>query len=186
MKVIFAVIVSIALVFSVVGISNLFYPKTKSADIKKRGYRFYIDEAQVFKGGQINGESSAKSSEKKEVKLDFKTLFASASIKKGKKIFKKCTMCHYIEKEKGHKIGPNLYNVLGASKARHKDFEYSKNLASKKGEKWSYQNIFAFIHSPKDYIPGTKMSFAGLKKYQDIANVVAYIKTFSPDAPDIP
>ena len=102
-------------------------------------------------------------------------LLAVADASKGAKVFKKCAACHSVDNGGAHKTGPNLYNIVGAAKAGKAGFSYSSALADMDGE-WSYENLDAFLKKPKDYAPGTKMAFAGLKKPEQRAALIAYLR----------
>ncbi|HYN38847.1 MAG TPA: cytochrome c family protein, partial [Rhodospirillales bacterium] len=103
------------------------------------------------------------------VETDLGTLLAAATPEKGEKVFGKCKACHTIEQGGKNGVGPNMWNVVGGPKAHIDGFAYSNALASRHAENWSYENLNAFLTSPKDYVPGTKMSFAGLKDAEDRA-----------------
>ena len=112
---------------------------------------------------------------------DIMALFASTSAADGKKIFKKCLSCHSIAKEGKNKIGPKLFGVLGRQAGSISDYKYSKAMASH-GKIWSLDEMNNFLIKPKDWIKGTKMSFAGLKKAKDRAAVILYMNE-NTDAP---
>ncbi len=111
-------------------------------------------------------------------------LMASASVEKGKKTFKKCLGCHTLEQGGANKVGPNLWSVLGRKKGAAEGYAYSDALLSL-GTSWTYENINDFLKSPKDYAPGTKMSFA-LKKASDRANVILYLRENNDNPPPLP
>lgn len=116
---------------------------------------------------------------------DLGTLLAAADPAKGEAVFAKCTSCHSIEQGGANGIGPDLYGVVGKPIGKHAaGFAYSDALASHGGE-WSYQSLFDWLHSPKAFAPGTKMSFAGLSSPEDRANVIAYLKA-NGGGPDFP
>ena len=104
-------------------------------------------------------------------------LLASADPAKGEKVFKKCGSCHTAEEGGANKIGPNLYGVLNNVKGSHSEFSYSSALLEKGGA-WGYEDLDLFLTKPSTYIKGTKMSFAGLRKESEIADVTAYLATF--------
>jgi cytochrome c len=100
--------------------------------------------------------------------------------------FKKCAGCHSYDKASASKAGPNLWNVLGRKKGTREDFSgYSEAMKSKGGE-WSYADLAQFIHSPKTYVPGTKMLFNGVADSADLANLIAYIRTLSDSPAPLP
>ena len=105
---------------------------------------------------------------------DIMALFASTSAADGEKIFKKCLSCHSIAKEGKNKIGPKLFGVLGRQAGSISDYKYSKAMASH-GKIWSLDEMNSFLIKPKDWIKGTKMSFAGLKKAKDRAAIILYM-----------
>ena len=105
---------------------------------------------------------------------DIMALLASASVADGKKIFKKCAACHSIAKGGANKIGPALWGVLGRQAASISDYKYSKAMAAH-GKTWSFEEMNKFLFKPKDWIKGTKMSFAGLKKETERAAVILYM-----------
>ncbi len=104
--------------------------------------------------------------------------------KDGSKVAKKCVACHSFENGGASKVGPNLWNVVNASIAHIDDFSYSETLANMKaeGEIWNYEHLDAFLENPKGWAPGTKMGFAGLRKPEDRAAIIAYLRSMS-DAP---
>lgn len=112
-------------------------------------------------------------------------LMASADAAKGEKVFKKCGACHTSEEGGANKIGPNLHAILGKAKASTADFSYSDALVEMGGE-WGFEELNAFLTKPRDYVKGTKMSFAGLKKDGDRADLIAYLRTLGSSAVPLP
>ncbi len=104
------------------------------------------------------------------------TLLASADPAKGEKVFAKCSSCHSINSGGANGIGPNLYGVLGKPHASVAGFAYSDALKSKSGP-WTFEEMNKWLTSPKAYADGTKMSFAGLGKAEDRANLMAWMNT---------
>lgn len=114
---------------------------------------------------------------------NIKPLLANANIANGEKLFKKCIQCHTPNKGGMHKVGPNLWNVLMTDYASKDGFSYSRALTTLKGtEKWNIENLNQFLYKPSQFIQGTKMSFVGLKKDQDRADIIAYLNKQS-DSP---
>ena len=113
-------------------------------------------------------------------------LIAAADPAAGEKLVKKCVICHSPDKDGKRKIGPNVWDVVGSSIAAAEGFTYSNALKEKSGETWSYDNRDAFLKKPKDWAPGTKMSFAGLKKPGQRAAVIAYLRSLSDNPAALP
>ena len=109
------------------------------------------------------------------------TMLASADAAKGAKIFGKCKACHSTDNGGKNKVGPNLWNVVGRAKASGAGYAYSSALKGKGGD-WSFADLDAFLTKPKSFVPGTKMSFAGLKKPGQRAAMLVYLRSLS-DAP---
>jgi cytochrome c len=95
----------------------------------------------------------------------------------GEKVFTKCKACHNADVDK-NKIGPSLHGVIGRTAGTHPDFKYSTAMvdAGKSGVVWDEPTLTKYLHDPKAMVKGTKMAFPGLKKDEDIANVIAYLK----------
>ena len=112
-------------------------------------------------------------------------LLAKADVGKGQASFKKCAACHTAEQGGPNKVGPNLYGVVGAPKARIAGFNYSGPLKAKGGE-WSYDELNAFITNPKAHIPGTIMAFAGIQQAGERADLLAYLRSLHASPPPLP
>jgi len=111
------------------------------------------------------------------------TLLASADVAKGEATFAKCTSCHTINSGGANGIGPNLHGVVGEAIGQGVGgFAFSDALKSKGGN-WSFDALNEWLKSPKAYAPGTKMTFAGLSKPEDRANVIAYLNTQGSNLP---
>jgi cytochrome c len=116
---------------------------------------------------------------------DLGTLLAAADATAGEKVFAKCVSCHTADQGGAHGIGPNVYAIIGKPIGKHAaGFAYSSALADHGGD-WNYENLDKWLASPASFAPGTKMSFAGLSKPEDRANVIAYLKS-KGGGPDYP
>jgi cytochrome c len=113
--------------------------------------------------------------------IDIAKIMASASAEAGQAVFKQCAVCHTNDKGGANKVGPNLWGVVAAKVARHTEFKYSDAMAKRgaDGKVWSYEDLYRYLYSPKSYIPGNKMAFAGIKKDEDRANLIAYLRTLN-------
>jgi cytochrome c len=103
---------------------------------------------------------------------------------KGEKVFRKCKACHAVGAEAETKTGPVLNGVVGHPAGAKPDFKYSKALLDAAGQQqlvWTVENLNEFLTKPKAFLPGTKMSFAGLRKEQDRQDILAYLATFETE-----
>jgi cytochrome c len=113
-------------------------------------------------------------------------LLAAASVESGEAAAKKCAACHSFEQGGANKVGPNLWGVVNRPIAAHEGFSYSAALAEKSEQVWDYEQLSAFLANPKGYAPGTKMSFAGLKKDEERADVIAYLRSLAEEPAPLP
>lgn len=127
----------------------------------------------VIEGEASNVNTPAAGIEEEE---DILPLIEKGDIEKGKAVARKCVQCHVFDKNGPHRIGPRLWAIVGCRKANCGDFPYSK-AALEKGGVWTEQDLNTYLKKPRAYMPGTKMSFIGLKKIEDRANLIAYLKT---------
>ncbi len=135
----------------------------------KRGYVIEVEE-----------KKEQGISAKKEVAkiVDIHLLIKSADKIRGAKIAKKCTACHSFGQGEKNKIGPNLYSVINRNIASNTSFKYSSALQDKSAEQWNYKNLYSFLTSPRKFAKGTKMSFAGIRKPQQIADLIKFLEEY--------
>ncbi len=103
-------------------------------------------------------------------------LLAKADPKEGATVFKMCAACHGDEKDGPHKVGNNLWNIVGSPKAARPDYRYSQALRAKGGT-WSYRELAEYLHNPRTSVPGTSMAYAGIRNNERMANLIAYMRT---------
>tara|TARA_B100000029_G_scaffold499823_1_gene570722 strand:- start:1255 stop:1791 length:537 start_codon:yes stop_codon:yes gene_type:complete len=108
-------------------------------------------------------------------------LLESAEPVRGEKLFKKCKSCHSVQKGGKNGIGPNLWDIVGRKKAGVSAYQYSDVLKNMGGD-WSFPDLDLFLADPKAFAKGTKMSFRGIRKTDDRAALIIYLRTLS-DAP---
>ncbi len=145
---------------------------------EKPGY--VIEAAEPAEGG---GEAAA------EKAVPIADLLAKADPAKGEAVFKKCQACHSGEKGGPNKVGPDLWDVVDRPVGEHEGFAYSagmKTFSNGGAEKWTYDNLNHFLTSPKKFVAGTAMGFAGLPKDEDRANVIAFLRTLSDNPKPLP
>ena len=109
-------------------------------------------------------------------------LLAKADIAKGKAIAKACSACHNFDNPGKDGVGPHLWGVVGRAKDSVAGFAYSGELEKVGDKKWTYAELNKFLYKPKAYASGTKMTFIGVKKPEDRAALIAYLRTLN-DAP---
>tara|TARA_B100001996_G_scaffold378210_1_gene362014 strand:+ start:589 stop:1119 length:531 start_codon:yes stop_codon:yes gene_type:complete len=131
-------------------------------------------------GATTEGTTSETNSEQSSSE-NIMALFASVTAADGEKVFKKCAACHSISQGGSNKIGPALWGVLGRKAGSLTDYKYSKSMVAY-SKPWSFEEMNGFLTKPKDWIKGTKMSFAGLKNAKERAAVILYMNenTSSP------
>ncbi len=142
----------------------------RPAKLEKQSY--------IVEGVEVAATEAAPAEEAKPIAF----YLASASVEKGEAVFKKCAACHNAEKGGAAGIGPALYGVVGRGHAAMPGFGYSDALSAMKGKPWSFDELNAWLTSPKAYAAGNKMSFAGISKPEDRAAVIAYLNAKS-DSP---
>ena len=134
----------------------------------------------IVEGVSVDASSASSTSEAPSLEM-VEPLLASASVENGVKVAKKCLQCHSFEKGGKAKTGPNLWNIVERKVGVVDGYAYSKAM-KEHGGNWSFAKLNEYLHKPRSSVPGTKMSFAGLKKVQDRADLIAYLRTLS-DAP---
>tara|TARA_B100000579_G_C22687838_1_gene783477 strand:+ start:252 stop:773 length:522 start_codon:yes stop_codon:yes gene_type:complete len=137
---------------------------------------YYVEkpEKSAYQVATVTTVASTTSAETSSGSGDIMAIFASTSAEEGAKVFKQCSACHSIAEGGKNKIGPALWGVLGRQVGSLPDYKYSKAMAAH-GKKWTFEEMNGFLLKPKDWIKGTKMSYAGLKKEKDRAAVILYM-----------
>jgi cytochrome c len=141
-----------------------------------------IFKPHAFEKGGFPVEGEAASDGAAVADVPIATLLQTADVTKGEEVFKKCTSCHSIAAGGPNGIGPNLHAVMGKGIAKHAGFAYSSGAVAKGGN-WDFEAMDAWLKAPKKFIEGTKMSFAGLSKGEDRANVIAYMNAQGSNLP---
>jgi cytochrome c len=121
----------------------------------------------------------------KEPEQPIETLLASTSMEKGQATAKQCAACHTFEKGGPNRVGPNLWGIVDRVRASEAGFNYSAGMKAKPG-KWTFDELNKFLASPRGYIAGTAMSFAGLARDQQRADVIGYLRTLADSPVPLP
>jgi cytochrome c len=106
---------------------------------------------------------------------DWNSVFRTADIAAGRRLSGRCVGCHDLTSANANKIGPGLYDIVGRPLGARPGFNYSSALSSKGGT-WTPSDLFAFLRDPQIYLPGTRMSAAGIDSAQDRINLIAYLR----------
>jgi cytochrome c len=121
-------------------------------------------------GGEAGGDGEEAAPEEA---VDVAAMVAEADPGAGERVFNKCGACHKVEPG-ANAVGPSLHGVVGRDIASMDGFNYSGSLPE---GTWTEEELFKFLEAPRDYAPGTSMSFAGLAKPEDRADVIAYLES---------
>jgi cytochrome c len=130
------------------------------------------------------GEGEKPAAKEKEPSME--AMMATASVEKGKVIAKQCQACHTFEKGGPNRVGPNLWGIVGSPRGEDRGgFNFSAAMKAKGGT-WTFGELYAFLANPRGYIPGTNMTFAGLSRGQQRADVIDFLNTLSDNPLPLP
>jgi cytochrome c len=146
-----------------IGAGAIFAPEKPS----KPGFNIAVKE-------QDEGEKAGA----KEPEQPIETLLAKASVEKGQATARQCQACHTFEKGGPNRVGPNLWSIVNRTRASESGFNYSAAMKGKTGN-WSFDELNKFLANPRGYIPGTSMTFAGLSRAEQRADVIDYLHTLA-------
>ena len=121
----------------------------------------------------------------KETEQPMEAMMASASVEKGQATAKQCQACHTFEKGGPNRVGPNLWGIVGRARASEAGFNYSAAMKAKGGT-WTFGELYAFLANPRGVISGTNMTFAGLARGQQRADVIDFLHTLSDSPMPLP
>jgi cytochrome c len=134
---------------------------------EERAYGYAIVVAEADDEGGEPAEASPQ--------VPFEEVYVNASAEAGERLWRQCSACHQLE-DGANATGPHLYGVVDRPKHAADGYAYSDALLSQDGA-WTPENISAFLESPRDYAPGTKMAYRGMPEVEDRANLIAYLAT---------
>lgn len=173
-----AVIISMILLVLLIGVvGDVVFSEDDYGD-EQAGLAYPIDLAEVLGG-------STTSAPVEEDVPDLGTLLAVADVSAGERLFRRCVSCHNAAPGAGNLQGPNMWDVVGRDIGVYPGFGYSSIMADWPGD-WTYENLDAFIASPRGYMNGTAMAFAGIRDEADRANLLAYLQTLSDNPVPFP
>jgi cytochrome c len=152
-----------------IGAGAIFAPEKPS----KPGFNIAVKEAEGDKGGA------------KEPEQPIETLLAKASVEKGQAAAKQCQACHTFEKGGPNRVGPNLWNIVNRARASESGFNYSAAMKGKSGN-WSFDELNKFLANPRGYIPGTAMTYAGISRPEQRADLIDYLHTLADNPVPLP
>jgi len=153
-----------------IGAGSIFVPEKPA----KAGYAIAVKEA------------AADKTAAKEPEQPIEVLLAKASVEKGQATAKQCQACHTFEKGGPNRVGPNLWNIVGDERGKDRGgFNFSAAMKAKGGE-WTYEELNKFLKDPRSYIPGTAMTFAGLSRDSQRADVIDFLHTLSDSPKPLP
>jgi len=171
-KIALALLLTVLVIFGISGLSKAIF---KEEVMTSHAFPIEVEaagEAEAAAVAVVEGPSLAE-------------ILAVASAEKGQKVFKKCKACHTTDNGGKNLVGPNLWDIVGHAKGTREGFSFSGAMKGVGGD-WTYEDLYAFLKKPSAFVPKTKMSFAGLKKSSDRANVIAYMRALSDAPVDLP
>jgi cytochrome c len=144
---------------------------------------FFATERPEKMGYVVEGVEETGESGPAAAPVAIATLLPTADAAKGAEVFKKCASCHTVTQGGANGVGPNLWGTMGEEIGKGKAGYAFSDALSGKGGKWDFESMNAWLTSPKAFAPGTKMSFAGLSKPEDRANVMVYLNAQGSNIP---
>jgi cytochrome c len=170
----------LATALGIMGLRELAHVTFETEALKSGG--FIIEPAE-------EAPAAGAAAEAPKLKPDWGTLFTEAAlpglIAEGDKVHKVCMSCHNVEKGGPNQTGPALWGVMGRTAGTHAGFSYTDAMQGY-AKPWGLDNMYDYLENPKAYVPGTSMSFAGLKKQEDRVAIVAYLRSLSDSPIPIP
>lgn len=159
----------------VLGLKNFGSELFKTEAPEKPGFAIAVAEATTTTEGATDAKAEP-----------LPVLLAKADIGKGTAGVKACAACHSFEKGGANKVGPHLWDIVGRKMGAAEGFAYSDSFKAKGDKPWDLDMLDAWLKAPKEYIPGTKMAFGGIRNDQDRANVVAYLNSLADTPQPLP
>ncbi len=169
----------LTLAFVVLGVTFLADGIFHSETPEKQGY--------AIEGGTSHGKEAVAEKTTAPTVEPVAALLASVDLAKGKKVAKKCAACHTFNEGGGKKVGPPLYDIVNRAIASFDGFGYSGALKTYgKDKTWTYAELNGFLYKPKAHVKGTSMGFSGIKKIEQRAALIGYLRTLAATPADLP
>ena len=149
---------------------------------------YAVDEPEVAGFSIDVPEEATADAEEPEVMVSVLDLLATADVAAGERAVRRCASCHTFEEGGADGVGPHMWGVVNRPKGAVEGFGYSSAMeeVAAAGEVWGFEELDGFIASPRDYMPGTTMGFAGIRDVEDRADLIAYLVTLSNDPVALP
>ncbi|MEM1284369.1 MAG: c-type cytochrome [Cohaesibacteraceae bacterium] len=149
---------------------------------------YHVDEPEVAGYSIDVPEEETAEAEEPEVMVSVLDLLATADVGAGERGVRRCASCHTVEEGGADGVGPHLWDIVNRAKGAVAGFGYSSAMedVAAAGEVWGFEELDGFLASPRDYMPGTTMGFAGIRDAEDRADLIAYLVTLSNSPAALP
>jgi cytochrome c len=117
---------------------------------------------------------------------DIAALLAAADPAAGESAARACQACHTFDQGGAHRVGPNLWGIVGLPIAHHDDYAYSDALQAMSDDSWTFEALDDFIRNPRGFAPGTKMAYGGMQRDAQRADLLVYLRSLSDDPQPLP
>ncbi len=177
-KIFAAVLCAVWMIWLVNFIGDQLIPSTPSSHATSQTAKAEKPAAKPKKQAPKAAKQAAKPAPKEAAQSPVLASIGAADAGKGRKLVKKCLVCHTIKKGAKHRIGPNIWGALGGPRGVVAGYKYSKPM-KELGGRWSYQDMDKYLTKPMEFLPKGKMGFPGMKKVKDRAHLIKFLRTLS-------
>ena len=145
----------------------------------------YREDVTEFAFAPDVGAGPAEITVEAEPEIDIAILLQTADPAAGEALTRACAACHTFDQGGADRVGPHMWGVVGRAKAGVEGFNYSSAMEAAGGS-WTFENLNGFLQRPRDYLPGTSMSYAGMRDAEDRANMIAFLRTLDENPVPLP